>query len=90
MGNDYLAPSVKHNMRLPFGHPEAFIEAFANVYANAIRTMSARIAGEEPDPLDLDFPGVQDGARGVHFIHRAIESAEKHEWLKVDYTPPGS
>jgi predicted dehydrogenase len=90
MGNDYLAPSVKHNMRLPFGHPEAFIEAFANVYANAIRTMSARIAGEEPDPLDLDFPGVQDGARGVHFIHRAIESAEKHEWLKVDYTPPGA
>jgi predicted dehydrogenase len=90
MGNDYLAPSVKHNMRLPFGHPEAFIEAFANVYANAIRTMSARIAGEEPDPLDLDFPGVQDGARGVDFIHRAIESAEKHEWLKVDYTPPGA
>jgi hypothetical protein len=52
--------------------------------------MSARIAGEEPDPLDLDFPGVQDGARGVDFIHRAIESAEKHEWLKVDYTPPGA
>jgi predicted dehydrogenase len=88
MGNDYLAPETKHNMRLPFGHPEAFIEAFANVYSNAIRTMSARAAGEEPDPLDLDFPGVADGARGVHFIHRAIESAKKQEWVKVDYTPP--
>lgn len=90
MGNDYLAPETKHNMRLPFGHPEAFIEAFANVYSNAIRTMSARLAGEEPDPLDLDFPGVEDGARGVHFIHRAIESAKKQEWVKVDYTPPGA
>jgi predicted dehydrogenase len=90
MGNDYLAPETKHNMRLPFGHPEAFIEAFANVYSNAIRTMSARIAGEEPDPLDLDFPGVAEGARGVHFIHRAIESAKEQEWVKVDYTPPGA
>ena len=90
MGNDYLSPATKHNMRLPFGHPEAFIEAFANVYANAIRTMGARIADEEPNPLDLDFPGVQDGARGVHFIHRAIESARKHDWVKVDYTPPGT
>jgi predicted dehydrogenase len=88
MGNDYLEPETKHNMRLPFGHPEAFIEAFANVYSNAIRTMSARIAGEEPDPLDLDFPGVEEGARGVDFIHRAIESAKKQEWVKVDYTPP--
>jgi predicted dehydrogenase len=39
MGNDYLAPETKHNMRLPFGHQEAFIEAFANEYRNAIRTM---------------------------------------------------
>jgi predicted dehydrogenase len=89
MGNEYLSAAAKHNMRLPFGHPEAFIEAFANVYANGMRTMAARIAGEEPDELDLDFPGVQDGARGVHFIHQAIASAREHAWVRVGYTPPG-
>jgi predicted dehydrogenase len=89
-GNDYLDPIVRHHTRTPFGHPEAFIEAFANVYVNAIRTIAARIAGEEPGEFDTDFPTVQEGARGVHFIHRAIESGEKHDWVDVRYSPPGS
>ena len=63
-GNDYLAEIVQHNSRIPFGHPEAFIEAFANVYVNAARTISAKIAGEAPGEFDTDFPTVQDGARG--------------------------
>lgn len=87
-GNDYVEPIVRHNTRLPFGHPEAFIEAFANVYRNAMRTMSARIAGEEPGEFDTDFPTVQDGARGVHFIHRAIESGQTHDWVDARYAPP--
>jgi predicted dehydrogenase len=89
-GNDYLDPVVRHNSRLPFGHPEAFIEAFANVYRNAARTMAARIAGERPGEFDADFPTVQDGARGVHFIHRAIESGRQHTWVDARYTPPGA
>jgi predicted dehydrogenase len=89
-GNDYLDPIVRHHTRTPFGHPEAFIEAFANVYVNAIRTIAARIAGEEPGEFDTDFPTVQEGARGVHFIHRAIESGEKHDWVDVRYSLPGS
>jgi predicted dehydrogenase len=89
MGNDYLPEVVKRGMRLPFGHPEGFIEAFANVYDNAMRTMAAKIAGETPDELDLDFPTVQEGARGVHFIHKAIESGKSRQWVEVRYTPPG-
>ena len=89
-GNDYLDGVVKHASRLPFGHPEAFIEAFANVYRNAARTMAARIAGERPGEFDTDFPTVQDGARGVHFIHRAIESGKTREWVDARYTPPGA
>lgn len=89
-GNDYLAPIARHNSRIPPGHPEAFIEAFANVYRNAIRTMAARIAGEEPGEWDTDFPNVQDGARGVHFIHRAVESGQKHDWVDARYSPPGA
>ena len=88
-GNDYLDPIVRHNSRLPFGHPEGFIEAFANIYLNAARTMAARIAGEAPGEFDTDFPTVQDGARGVHFIHKAIESGKTRGWVDASYTPPG-
>src|SRR5690242_16802212 len=66
-GHPFLAAEARHATRLPSGHPEAFFEAFANVYANAMRTIAARLAGEEPDPLDLDFPTVQDGVAGVRF-----------------------
>ena len=89
-GNDYLDPIVKHNSRLPFGHPEAFIEAFANIYLNAARTMAAHIAGHKPAEFDTDFPTVQDGARGVHFIEKAIESGKKKGWVDARYTPPGA
>jgi predicted dehydrogenase len=89
-GNDYLDPIVKHASRLPFGHPEAFIEAFANIYLNAARTMAARIAGHAPSEFDTDFPTVQDGARGVHFIEKAIESGTKKGWVDARYTPPGA
>jgi predicted dehydrogenase len=89
-GNDYLDPIVKHNSRIPFGHPEGFIEAFANIYLNAARTIAARISGEKPGEFDTDFPTVQDGARGVHFIHRSIESGKKRGWVDASYTPPGA
>ena len=88
-GHDDLAPAARHASRLPPGHPEAFNEAFANVYANALRTIGAHIAGEEPDPLDLDFPTVEDGARGVHFILTALESGEREAWVDASYSPPG-
>lgn len=89
-GNGYLAPVAQHSSRLPSGHPEAFIEAFANVYVNAGRTIAARIAGEKPSEFDLDFPTVQDGAIGVHFIHTAVDSGKKHDWVDARYTPPGA
>ena len=87
-GHADLAPSAQHASRLPPGHPEAFNEAFANVYSNVLRTLAARLAGEEPDPLDLDFPTVEDGARGVHFILTALESGRQEAWVDARYTPP--
>ncbi|CAM3386428.1 Gfo/Idh/MocA family protein [Rhodothermus bifroesti] len=89
-GNDYLAPAARRASRLPSGHPEAFIEAFANIYLNFARTLKAHLAGEKPDPLDLDFPTVQDGARGVHFILTALESGRRRAWVDARYTPPGA
>ncbi len=87
-GHDHLSPAAQHASRLPPGHPEAFNEAFANVYSNALRTIAARLAGETPDPLDLDFPTVEDGARGVHFILTALESGRQEAWVDARYTPP--
>ena len=89
-GNDYLAAVAKHNTRIPFGHPEGFIEAFANIYLNAARTIAARISGDAPGEFDRDFPTVQDGARGVHFIHKAVESGKARTWVDATYTPPGA
>jgi predicted dehydrogenase len=88
-GNDYLVEAAQRGTRLPAGHPEAFLGAFANVYANACRTIAARIQGKEPDPLDLDFPTVEDGAIGVHFIHQAVGSGSKDAaWVDMTYQPP--
>ena len=87
-GNDYLSPAAQHASRLPSGHPEAFLEAFANIYASAARTIAARIAGHEPGEFDTDFPTVQDGARGVHFILTSLESGRQRKWTDAAYTPP--
>ena len=87
-GNDYLSEIAVHNSRIPFGHPEAFIEAFANIYVNAARTMSAKIAGHDLGEFDADFPTVQDGAIGVHFIHKAVESGNARAWIDASYVPP--
>ncbi len=87
-GNDYLSPATQHASRLPSGHPEAFLEAFANIYRNASVTISALIMGQEPGPFDTDFPTVQDGARGVHFILTALESGRRQGWVDAAYTPP--
>ncbi len=87
-GNRYLSESANRNSRLPSGHPEAFIEAFANIYLNVGRVIAARQAGEIPNPKDFDFPTVQDGARGVHFILTALESGRKRAWVDARYSPP--
>lgn len=88
-GNPYLGAAASHSTRLPSGHPEAFLEAFANIYTLAGRAIKARMQGVEPDALDLDFPTVQDGAIGVHFIHTAVKSSRERAWVDASYSPPG-
>ncbi len=81
-GNDYVgakSPAAARATRLPFGHPEAFLEAFANIYNNFIDTLRAGIDGDEPDPLILDFPNVDDGVRGMQFIETVIKSAKSDQ-----------
>ena len=75
-GNGYLCEAAQRGTRTPTGHPEAYIEAFANIYNNVGDTIRAKMLGVEPDPLALDFPTVYDGARGVKFIEKAVESSK--------------
>ena len=85
-GNDYVAaksPAAARNTRLPFGHPEAFLEAFANNYVNFAETVLARQERRKPDPLALDFPGVDDGVRGMQFIENSVASSKQGaKWVK--------
>ncbi|MGA2093708.1 MAG: Gfo/Idh/MocA family oxidoreductase [Sedimentisphaerales bacterium] len=86
-GNGYVAeysPAAGRGTRLPFGHPEAFIEAFANNYRNFAETVKCAIAGEKPSDLALDFPGVNEGVRGILFIETVVASAKsKQKWTAM-------
>jgi predicted dehydrogenase len=63
--------------RIPPGHPEGYLEGFANIYADAAELISARIEGREPDPEALVVPGVREGGEGVRFIEAVVESSRK-------------
>src|SRR5580704_10440122 len=73
-GNGYLSEAAKRFTRLPPGHPEGFIEAFANIYLEAARAIEAEVQGR-PVPSDADFPNVEDGVLGMAFIDAAVKSA---------------
>jgi hypothetical protein len=58
------------------GHPEAFLEAFANIYSDAAEAIAARRSGNTPDPMTLQFPDALDGAIGLSFVQAAIASSK--------------
>ena len=77
-GNEYIgtkSPAAARATRIPSGHPEAFLEAFANNYVNFAETILCKLAGKTPDELMLDFPQVSDGVRGMGFIGTCVESS---------------
>lgn len=72
----YLGKAAMHNTRVPAGHPEGYIEAFANIYRNFALTLDALMKGEEPGEFARDYPGVLDGVRGMGFIETVIASSK--------------
>ncbi len=83
-GNSYNGPEAAKHTRLPFGHPEAFIEAFANVYLSAAEAISDHIAGIYPRAEGYDFPSVDDGVEGMAFIEAAVASSKENAaWKPV-------
>jgi predicted dehydrogenase len=70
-----LSSFATHNFRTPGGHPEGYLEAFGNIYHNFAQTLSARIDGKKASAESLDFPGVEDGIRGMAFIDNVVASS---------------
>ncbi|MBN3520448.1 Gfo/Idh/MocA family oxidoreductase [Algoriphagus lutimaris] len=73
-GTGYLGSLANENTRTPAGHPEGYVEAFANLYRNFARCIYAQQKGETPKPEWEDFPGIEDGIRGMAFIDHVLKS----------------
>jgi len=77
----YLGQDAKAVARVPAGHPEGYIEAFAVLYREFADGMTAWRAGK-PNPLPVTLPGIRAGVRGMRFIDRAIESNKRQAWVE--------
>ena len=80
--NSYLSDFALANCRTPSGHPEGFIEAFANIYRNFAYSVNNFNSNKKDNPL-YDYPTVREGHRGMKFIDAVIESSDKKKWIKV-------
>ena len=86
-GNGYIgakSPAAARASRVPFGHPEGYLPAFANIYVNVAATIRAALDGVKPDPMALDFPTVDDGVRGMQFLEAVVKSSRLGaKWVKL-------
>lgn len=80
---DRLSIDATSNCRTPGGHPEGYLEAFANLYKNFVLALGAKIEGSEPKAEWLDFPSIKDGIRGMAFIDNVVASNKSEsKWTK--------
>lgn len=82
-GGPYLGTAAGAASRLPSGHPEAFFEAFANVYTAAYDAMVKKAAGEKVEAVNTVYPNIYDGVEGMLFITQSVASSQQNgQWLK--------
>jgi predicted dehydrogenase len=83
-GRDPMSPRAQSLSRIPSGHPEGYFEGFANVYSTFITALAKKLRGQPLSSDDLDFPGVDDGVRGVRYIEKCVESSAKGSvWVEM-------
>ena len=75
-GGGYVSSFAAHNTRTPAGHPEGYLEAFANLYRNFALSIKADMAGKPGDKESLDYPGIEEGVRGMAFVENVIASGK--------------
>ena len=82
----YMTPSAKGSCRLPSGHPEAFFEAFANVYTAVYDDMVRRAAGQKVDSSHSLYPNLADGVDGMNFITQCVASSQQDgHWVPLKH-----
>ena len=84
VGTSLNSVVAAHNTRTPGGHPEGYLEAFANIYRNFAMTVMAKMDGKKPTAEMLDYPGVEDGIRGMQFIDTVVKAGydDTIKWVK--------
>ncbi len=80
--NSYLSDFALNHCRTPSGHPEGFIEAFANIYRNFSYSVTNN-RNNLKDDCKYDYPTVEDGYRGMKFIDAVIKSSETNKWINI-------
>jgi predicted dehydrogenase len=82
-GTGYATTLAVHNTRTPAGHPEGYLEAFANIYRNAVQVMIARKNGTNAVEASFDFPDIEAGLRGMAFVENVVAASESKEKWKL-------
>lgn len=81
---EYLSASATNSTRIPTGHPEGYLEAFANIYCGAVEAIRHHLDGEPLPVREYNFPTVYDGLRGMQFVAAAVESARQGSaWVQL-------
>jgi predicted dehydrogenase len=82
-GGAGIGARASYNTRTPAGHPEGYLEAFANLYRNFAEVLTARFDGRKPESLATDYPTIDDGVRGMAFIEACVASSNSNvKWFK--------
>lgn len=85
-GTGYVSEVAQANSRTPAGHPEGYLEAFANIYRNFVMHLRAHAADEDHDMDIYDYPEIEDGVHGMSMVDAVVESTEKGNiWVTVKY-----
>lgn len=83
-GTGYVSETAQANSRTPAGHPEGYLEAFANIYRNFVMHLRSKSAGETHNLEIFDYPGIDDGVHGMRLVDAMVESTEKgNTWITV-------
>jgi predicted dehydrogenase len=79
-----VTEAARQVTRVEIGHPEGYLEAFANLYSDFARGIAARMRGEPPEQIDRPFPTAEDGVKGLAFVEAAVQSSALRHWKRVE------
>lgn len=85
-GTGFIGSASSANTRTPGGHPEGYLEAFANIYRNFSFHLRAKMNGEQPKREWLDYPGIEDGIRGMQFIDAVVKAGYNDDLKWVPFS----